>query len=539
MRKPFLIVFFLLTFLGYAQEDAWVYFTDKPNAQFYFDNPLEMLSQRALDRRMNQNIPLDIKDIPLHQPYLDAVIAIDGIEVKAKSKWLNALHVRGSISDIQGLTALLFVDHIQFADKSLNASNRVAMATKKKMANVNKNLETEITFAYGNSANQIQMMKAHVLHQGDYTGAGKIIAVLDAGFPSVDIIEPFQRLRDNNKILGGYNFIDGNTDFYSGGAHGTMVLSTMGGYIPDQLVGTAPDAEYYLFITENTASENPVEESYWVEAAEMADKLGADIITTSLGYFHYDDSDYDYTYADMNGSTSFISKGADIAFSRGMICVVSAGNSGATLNPNIAVPADAVNVLTVGAVKPDRTYADFSSIGPSSDGRIKPDVMAQGLDAVVSTVAGTIGTNSGTSFSCPILAGAIACFWQAVPWASNTQVMDFVKQSADGFASPSNEYGYGIPNFQLALATALSTKEVAKQGFLIYPNPVHDKLTISFPNNFNPVDIIFYNTVGQKIFEQEVQNASPSVSLEQLSSGIYFYQIHSNSFHQSGKIIKN
>ena len=539
MGKLFLIVFLGVTFLGYAQEDAWVYFTDKPNSQFYFDNPLEMLSQRALDRRVNQNIPLDIKDVPLHQPYIDTVTAVANIEVKAKSKWLNCLHVRGSISAIQGLTDLPFVDHIQFADKTLNAGNRFSAAKKKPLGKVNKTMETQVVYLYGNSANQIQMIKGHKLHEDDFTGTGKIIAVLDAGFPGVNTIDPFQQLRDNNKILGGYNFIDGNTDFYTRGNHGTMVLSTMGGFVPNQLVGTAPDAEYYLFITEDIASENPVEESYWVEAAELADQLGVDIITTSLVYFHYDNPNYNYAYEDMNGTTAFISKGASVAYTRGMVCVVSAGNSGASGNPTIGVPADAVNVLTVGAVQPDSAYAGFSSIGPSFDGRVKPDVVTQGQDVVMSTSAGMIAINSGTSFSCPILAGAIACFWQAVPWATNTQIMDFVKQSADHYNNPNPQLGYGIPNFQSALAAALGTTDNSKERFLIYPNPVHHTLTVSFPNIFNKAYFALYNALGQKVYEQEVENSNPSVILEPLNPGIYLYQIRQNSFYQSGKIIKN
>lgn len=539
MNKLFLIAFLLTGFLGFSQEDAWVYFADKPNAQFYFDNPLEMLSQRALDRRTNQNIALDIKDVPIHQPYVDGIIAANGITVKAKSKWFNALHIRGSIADIQSLTDLAFVNHVQFADKSLNGNNRMAIAKKKVLSKVNKTLDVNTTFAYGNSGNQIQMLNAHLLHQQNFTGAGKIIAVLDAGFPNADTATPFQRLHDNNLILGGYNFVDGDTNFYSRGAHGTMVLSTMGGYVPNQLVGTAPDAQYYLFITEDVGAENPVEESYWVEAAELADSLGVDIITTSLGYFEYDDPGYSYTYEEMNGNTSFISKGADVAFSRGMVCVVSAGNSGATTTPNIAVPADAFNVLTVGAVKSDRTYAAFSSIGPSFDGRVKPDVMAQGESAVLSNSLGTIVTGSGTSFSCPILAGAIASFWQAIPWASNSQITDFVKQSADSFSSPTYQYGFGIPDFQLALATALSVNTTSKTQFLVYPNPVHDKLIVSFPANLEQATVSFYNALGQMVFESKAQNTNPSISLETLSSGIYFYKIKNNTLIQSGKIIKN
>ena len=541
MKKLFIILFFLISFYGHSQEDAWVYFRDKPNAQYYFDNPLQMLSQRSLDRRTNQNIVLDLKDVPIYQPYVDQIIASIGIQVKAISKWFNSVHVRGAIADIQNLTGLTFVDHIYFANRTLNISGKISNSSKTTTVyNVNKVLETNTTFDYGNSDNQIHMLNADYLHQQNFTGSGKIIAVMDAGFPNVDVGSAFQRLRDNNQILGGYNFVDRNANFYTRNSHGTMVLSTMGGFQASQLVGTAPDSNYYLFITEDADTENPVEESNWVEAAEMADSLGADIITTSLGYFDYDNPNYSYTYNDMNGITSYISKGADIAFSRGMICVASAGNSGGSLNPHIGVPADAINIVAVGAVRSDRIYATFSSIGPSFDGRVKPDVMAQGLNAVVATVAGTIGTASGTSFSGPIMAGAIASFWQAVPNLSNQQVLDFVKQSADSFTNPTNQYGYGIPNFQLALnAAQLSISNSPKERFLVYPNPVSDKLFISFPNSLEEVQLSFYNTLGQIIFQKKIQKSEGFISLENLNSGIYFYKINSNSFVQIGKIIKN
>ena len=541
MKKLFFIAFFLLSFYGYSQEDAWVYFTDKPNAQFYFDNPLEMLSQRSLDRRTNQNIALDIKDVPIHQPYVDQIIASSGIEVKAKSKWFNAVHIRGAIADIQNLASLSFVDHIYFADRSLNASGKIRNNTKTTVSNkVNKVMETTTTFAYGNSVNQIHMLNADFLHQQNYTGTGKIIAVMDAGFPNVNVVSPFQRLRDNNQILGGYNFVDRNDNFYSGNSHGTLVLSTMGGYVDNQLVGTAPDAHYYLFITEDIASENPVEESNWVEAAELADSLGVDVITTSLGYFDYDNPNYSYTYDDINGTTSYISKGADIAFSRGMICVASAGNSGASPEPHIGVPADALNVLAIGAVKSDESYATFSSIGPSFDGRVKPDVMAQGQASVVSNTSGNIVTASGTSFSGPIMAGAVASFWQAVPSLTNQQVVDFVKQSSDRFVNPTDQYGYGVPDFQLALNNAqLLVNQTSVGRFLVYPNPVSDKLFISFPASFSEAKISFYNALGQIIFEKIIQNTGVLISMENINSGIYFYKIKSNSFVQTGKIIKN
>ena len=539
MKKIVLLFLFLVSQNIFSQEDAWVYFTDKPDAQFYLDNPLEMLSQRALDRRTNQGIALDILDVPIHQLYFDQISTSSGIEVKSKSKWMNAVHVRGSISAIDALADLTFVSNIQFANRSLNTQNRIANNSENKA--VNKQLDVQENFVYGNSSNQIQMLNGHLLHQQDYTGTGKIIAVMDAGFPNVNTASSFQRIRDNNQILGGYNFVARNENVYTSNSHGTLVLSLMAGYVENQLVGTAPDANYYLFITEDSADENPVEESYWVEAAELADSLGVDVINTSLGYFAYNNPSYSYTYADMNGVTSFISRGADIAFSRGMICVTSAGNSGNSANPNISTPADAIHTLTVGSVKFDETYSTFSSIGPTFDGRIKPDVMAQGQNPYFSTTSGSVSNaSSGTSFSGPIIAGMVASFWQAIPWATNQQVVDFVLQSADRFTNPTTQFGYGIPDFQVALNMAqLSVEENEKVQFLVYPNPVKDKVIVSFLNDLPDVKFQIFNSLGQKIMEKTITQNDNLVATSELQNGIYFYKVLAKNTIQTGKIIKN
>lgn len=535
MQKLLVLFLFLISFCGFSQEDAWVYFNDKPNAQTFIDNPLTMLTQRALDRRTAQGIALNVSDAPIEQTYIDQIATATGITIKAKSKWLNCLHVRGTQSDISALASLSFVHHIHFADNSLNFK----MAKPKKHNPKNKQMNVQTTFAYGNSANQIEMLNGQLLHQANYTGTGKIIAVLDSGFTGVNTVNPFSRMFNLGLYLGGYNYVAGDTNVFSTHNHGTMSLSCMVGYADGQLVGTAPDAAYYLFITEDVSGENPVEESYWVQGAEEADRLGADVISTSLGYFEYDNPNYSHTYADMTGNSAFASQGANIAFSKGMIVVASAGNSGGSSEPHVGVPAEATNVLAVGAVQFDRTYAAFSSIGPSFDGRVKPDVMAKGQSTTLSNTSGTIVTASGTSFSCPVMAGMIASFWQAIPWATNAQVVQFVKQSADRYTNPDTQYGYGIPDFQSALnAALLSVQQQNISYFAVAPNPASETISVSFPNGFNAATITFYNTLGQLILEKTVSQSFPTIALQQLNSGVFFYKIEANSFSQSGKLIK-
>jgi hypothetical protein len=533
MKIHYFVLFLLISTVMFSQEDAWVYFNAKPNAQIYFDTPTLMLSQRSLDRRTNQNIALNLTDVPLETTYVNQVKASMGITVLAQSKWLNALHIRGSQANINALKTLQFVDKVVFANKALNITSKRIGVNQILEANIK--LKTTINYNYGTSANQIQMLNGHVLHQQNYTGSGKIIAVLDGGFPGVNTAQPFQKLRDNNQILGGYDYVSRNANFYAGDSHGTLVLSTMGGYKENQLVGTAPDASYYLFITEDDATEGPVEESLWVEAAEEADRVGADIITTSLGYFgDFTKPEYNHTYSDMNGTTTFISRGAEIAFSKGIIVVASAGNEGTRTEKHIGGPADAVSVIAVGAVTASRVRSGFSSIGPSYDGRIKPDVMAQGKDAVVADASGNIGISDGTSFSCPIMAGMIACLWQAHPEKTNQEIRNMVIQSSDKYLTPDNNYGHGIPNF----STALAVEKFVNNDFVVYPNPAKTTITFSFSDEVNNASVSIYSVLGQKVIDKKITGQNPNLSVESLKSGLYFYTFDADGFHKTGKIIK-
>lgn len=537
MKKQLLFIALLFTFLGYSQEDAWVYFNSKPNAQYFLDNPLEMLTQRSLDRRAAQNIVLDFTDVPIHVPFVNQIVASNGITVMAKSKWLNVVHVRGTQEKINALKLFPFVSKIVFANNLLNSAGKNTVP--KVITPVNKIVTTETDFNYGNSSNQIQMLKGHLLHQQNYTGAGKIIAVLDSGFINVNTAQPFQRLFDNNLILGGYNYVSASTNVYSLHNHGTMVLSCMGGFASGQLIGTAPDANYYLFVTEDVTSENPVEESYWVEAAEEADRLGADIITSSLGYFEYDNPSYSHTYSQMTGNIAFASQGANSAFSKGIVVVASAGNSGNTSNPHVGVPAEATNVLAVGAVKFDETYATFSSVGPSFDGRVKPDVMAQGQSTVLSNTNGAIVTASGTSFSGPVMAGMIASFWQAVPEFTNQEIIAFIKEASHLYLNPTNQLGYGIPDFQLALTNALLALENKNRKTVeAYPNPVNDKVNFLLPESYINGTIYLFNELGQLVSEQKIATQSVTVSMQSHASGLYFYKVSGSEGNSIGKLIK-
>ena len=283
MRIFLLFGILLIQTMTFAQEEgAWICFTDKENVEASINNPLSILTQRAIDRKNEDGVAIDSRDVPVNESYISQIKTVAGITVFAKSKWFNSVYVRGTETDINALKDNFnFVDNIEFADKNLNFAGRTEASDNKFLIE-----DTTISFTYGTTANQIEMISADVLHLADFTGEGILVAVMDSGFPNVDTMGAFQRLRDNNDLLGGYDFVDRTENVYefSGGDHGTRVLSDMAGFIEDQFVGTAPDASYYVFRTENVASETPVEEAYWVEATERADSLGVDLINTSLGY---------------------------------------------------------------------------------------------------------------------------------------------------------------------------------------------------------------------------------------------------------------
>ena len=303
------------------------------------------------------------------------------------------------------------------------------------------------------------------------------------------------------------------------------------------LVGTAPTASYYLFITEDVMEENPVEESYWVQAAEEADRLGCDIISSSLGYYGYDNPAYSYTYSNLTGNQAFASQGANKAFSKGMVVVVSAGNSGNSTAPYVAVPAEATHALAIGAVDSMEFRASFSSIGPTFDGRVKPDLMARGVGAAVCTPQGDFTYVSGTSLSCPLISGSIACFWAAAPQLTNQQVVDLVKQSADRFTNPTMEYGYGVPDFAAALSNALSLTSWATSSVKVYPNPFYNEVT--FQGDFTGATTLkFFNALGQLVRETRLTPNQATVDVADFPAGWYTYLLQEGTQTITGKLIK-
>lgn len=526
MKKnlPLLSIIFFQFFLFSQTEDAWMFLNAKDDVANALANPLTILTQDAIERKNLHGVAIDFRDVPVDETYITALKSAMGITVMAKSKWFNAVHVQGTETDINNLLLESFVDHIEFADQSLNRSGNFEVRNKFEIE------DSQTVFVYGNTQNQVEMINADKLHLSDYTGTGMVIAVLDAGFPNVNTMGAFQRLRDAGNLKDGYDFVNRTFDIYANttSSHGTRVLSDMAGYIENQFVGTAPDASYYLFITEDVGSENPVEESYWVEAAERADSLGVDVINTSLGYTTYDNSSYSYTNADMDGNTAFITRGANIAFEKGMLLVTSAGNSGNDPWLIVGAPADSPNVLSVGAVDEFGVRATFSSMGSAVQPTQKPDVMARGSGSYVVDSSNIIVQNNGTSFSSPIMAGGVACLWQAVPARTNAEIMQFVQESGHQYDTPDYFYGYGIPNLEDALNSALTTPSNNPDEISIFPNPVKSMLFVNFPDAIDKINLELFNILGKQVFQTTILRQEQNLDLSQLSSGIYIARLHAS-----------
>jgi subtilisin family serine protease len=470
MKKLLCLTCLSLFTISFSQELVLITFKDKPLSSHYLSNPIEMLTQKALDRRSKYAISLSDTDVPIHTDYIKAIKDL-GIPVIASSRWFNGVFIEINEAQKTQISALSCVSGIESFVKNTSPGKQAK--------------QPEILFSYpkplyGVTDTQIEQIGLDHLHNLGYKGNGITIAIIDAGFPGVNTIPAFDYIRTRNQIKGGYDFVNDDVTIYSGNGHGTRVLSTIGGYVSDLYTGTAIDADFYLYITEKDGVEIPEEEVWWIAAAEKADSLGVDIINSSLGYSSFDDPRYNYTVSDLNGTTSFISRGAQTAAEKGIFVVVAAGNEGNSSWKKISVPADAKDVFSIGAVNAGGISALFSSYGPSADGRIKPDISAMGESASLVGEWGGISSGNGTSFSSPIIAGAVACLLQAFPNTPLSLLKQKIKESASLYLSPTDQQGYGVPNFTSVLGS-LSTDEVEitpDAALTIYPNPVEDLLYI-------------------------------------------------------------
>ena len=419
---------------------------DKAATHYSLSRPEQFLSAKAIIRRERQKLPIDSTDLPVCREYIET-IRQKGVHVLLAGKWENFVTV--SCNDprkMEVIRRLPFVKRVEqvWKGKMKKSDKRVARtgATPECKDDV-----------YGTAARQIKMSRGNLLHDEGFRGMGMTIAVIDAGFHNVDSIADME----NIKVLGTCDFVNPQADIYMEGTHGTSVLSCMAMNVPYKMIGTAPEAEYWLLRSEDEASENLVEQDYWAAAVEFADSVGADVINTSLGYYAFDDSTKNYQLRDLTGAYALISRQASRVADKGMVLVCSAGNSGDEPWKKITPPGDADNVLTVGAVDKAGRLASFSSVGNTADGRIKPDVVAVGRAATVMGAAGTLRQANGTSFASPVMCGMVACLWQACPQLTAKELIRLVRSAGDRAAYPDNIYGYGVPDMWKAYRSTIES----------------------------------------------------------------------------------
>lgn len=541
-----LLFFTAATVFAQTPTKYWVQFANKGSNPFSISSPSAYLSTRALARRTAHGIPIDSLDLPVTPSYIAGVAAIPGISVHSVSKWLNGVviftNTPASLITVASLPYVVSVGNIGLRlsdtthNKFLDESFSVLDVNIQRSVGVNSS-----TLDYGPSLNQIDMLGGVCLHNAGFRGQGMQIAVIDAGFYNANLLPIFDTLYLNNRILGTWDFVMNEASVYEDNQHGSMVLSTMGGNLPGQLVGTAPDASYWLLRSEDAPTENLVEEYYWSCAAEYADSVGADVINSSLGYNLYDDPSNNHTYADMDGNTTPCSRAVNIAARKGIAVVVSAGNSGQSPWFYIGCPADADSALTVAATDAGGIVTGFSSRGSLTlFGHQKPDVGAQGQSAVIADPSG-VGTitGNGTSFSSPITCGLVACLMQAHPTFTNMQILDIIKQSASQYASPDSLLGYGIPDFcaaNLYLSGNPLNLGNADQLYGLLPNPFYDNLNFSFYSLTNQnINVILFDVQGRQLMNKMVfaigdaENHFSFSELNSLSTGIYFLRVNTES----------
>ena len=536
--KQILIFAIFILFAGSLQSQESVMYRlhlkDKGNPVYTISNPEEYLSPKSIERRVRQNLPVDSVDLPLDSKYLDA-ISETGANIRTYSKWVNTVVVHFTDMEIHNqLKNLPFVDTLYCVWKGILPVNMRQYS----------DIEIELDFlensndSYGTGFTQIALNNGHLLHNAGFRGNGLSIAVLDAGFINVDKISFFNQER----IKEVRDFTHDASDLLRQSSnHGTKVLSCMLSYKSGEMVGTAPDADYYLYRTEVVGEEFPIEEDYWVAALEYADSLGIDIVTSSLGYSNFDDASMNHKHEHLDGLTIPMSRAANLTASRGILLFNSAGNDGNVSWGKVNFPADAENIITVGSINSDSTRSAFSSRGYTADKRIKPDLMSMGSGVTLVDYNGNITYSNGTSFSTPILAGLTACLWEALPDLGSFEMLDLLRESGNRFQNPDSLMGYGIADLYKAYLSKKTGVEhifVDSEQVFMLINPSDNHLYINLINlgKYDRYVLDVYSALGNRLLS--VSGISGSIDVSSLPKGIYIACLRTDGKQWVRKLVK-
>lgn len=553
MKKTLLLTafsFLLAQATAFAQSNPryLVLFKDKTNSTYSVDKPTEFLTQRAVDRRKKQNIPVTENDFPVNAGYLSAIRQI-GAKVIYPTRWFNGALIEASNTQLADIKKMPFYKGIELNLPVANITSKSPGIAR--TAATHQKLGTTADIDYGQMNNQLALMEVADLHKKGFQGENMLIAILDNGFARADQVAYFKQLRDEKRIIDTHDFVARDGNIYNDGFHGLNVMSTIAAYLPGTLVGTAFKASFALYITENNSGESPYEEITWLMAAERADSLGADVINSSLGYTTFDDEfdtpAYNHTYKDMDGKTTIVSRAARYATRKGILVVNSAGNDGSNSWRYIGAPADVDSVLTVGATNYDRSYASLSSIGPNSAGIPKPNISAVGAGTIIGDFDGGVSSGYGTSFSAPQIAGVAAILWQAFPNLTAQQIIYVLKKSGHKAATPDNLLGYGVPNLIKAQEIAqnefspLGTEGELLTSVILSPNPAQDEVTLSIPQTLigKMAKVSLYTASGASLHSGTARlDSKHTIATGQLASGLYLVRLEVDNQERTLKFIK-
>ncbi len=566
MRKKYLFVFFATFFSLHISAQFTKYivrFKDKNGTPFSVNDPSKFLSAKAIERRAKQHIAIDETDLPVVPAYIDSLRSVSQVTILDVSRWFNDVCIATTDS-----AALAKINSFSFVVKTEPVKRLIFPGIVHRNQSDNEILKNkfneqvkEITspasppvpdyYSYGNSFGQIHIHNGEYLHDQGFYGQGMLIAILDAGFYHYKSLPAFDSVNINNRVIDTYDFVANETSVDEDFFHGMMCFSVIAGNIPGQLVGSCPDAKFLLYRSEDVDSESPVEEQYWIAAAERADSAGADIITTSLGYNLFDNPVFNYSYSDMNGKSTMIAKAATLAARKGIIVLAAAGNEGDNSWHYIITPADADSIISVGATDVSGNVATFSSYGPSSDGRVEPVAASVGSGTALSSTTGPIQVGYGTSFATPNLAGLVTCLWQAFPEFTNMQIIEAIKKSSSIYNNPNDRIGYGIPDFKKAYDDLLqqrNSKDAAvilgNQLVKVYPNPFRDKFTVAIkPQVTGTATFNLYDAAGKLYFSKQVtlqQGVIQAINFDQLQAlqkGLYILKFNNGKNQESFKLM--
>ncbi len=508
---------------AHAQVNRYmVFFKDKAGTSFSTAAPLQFLSQRAVDRRIRQSLPVTSLDLPVNASYIQG-LRDTGADVFFSTRWMNGTLVQCNTSLVPALESLPYVDRVEFV-----APDTKLLKTGRKKSD----LRIKSAKASAKTLTQLQMIGLDDMQDAGYKGETIYIGIFDSGFQGVNSTAPFAHIFDENRIdlSVSKDFVYNSQDVFQYDEHGTEVFSVIAAYQEDNFTGGSYEANYQLYVTEDVGTEYRIEEYNWLFAAERADSAGVDVINSSLGYYDFDDTSMNYPKAAMDGQTTVISRAAQFAADRGIVVVCSAGNEGAISWQIITAPADAKDVLAVASVNSGGQRSGSSSVGPAADGRIKPDVAALGVNTSIIRPDGLTGTASGTSLASPLITSLVAGVWQRYPALSNKEVMDAIRASASQAADPDNLLGYGIPNFKAVVN--LLEQEPQENVFEVFPNPVlADTFTIKpfDPTQVTTCRIELVSSQGQVLYNADAAfswlNRTFTANLSPLAAGLYYLRI--------------